>query len=89
MRAADAAAIAGGTPSVELMRRAGRALFLAYDWPEKVGILVGGGNNGGDGFALACELKKAGKSPVLWRVSPKLSEDGGYFRKIVAHARRG
>lgn len=83
MRAADAAAIAAGTPSVELMRRAGRALFLAYDWPDKVGILVGGGNNGGDGFALACELKRAGKTPVLWRVSPKISEDGAYFRKCA------
>lgn len=83
MRAADAAAIAAGTSSVELMRRAGRALFLAYDWPDKVGILVGGGNNGGDGFALACELKRAGKSPVLWRVSSKTSEDGAYFRKCA------
>lgn len=83
MRAADAATIAGGTPSVELMRRAGRALFLSYDWPEKVGILVGGGNNGGDGYALACELKRAGKQPIIWRVSSKASEDGAYFRKCA------
>lgn len=55
--AVDAAAIAAGTPSIQLMKRAGRAAFelVAERFPntELVNIYAGGGNNGGDGYVLA------------------------------------
>ena len=53
MRKSDAAAIAGGVPGRELMRRAAQAIFDSVDWKAPVAILCGGGNNGGDGYALA------------------------------------
>lgn len=55
--AVDAAAIASGIPSIQLMKRAGRAAFELIserfaDAPS-VSIYAGGGNNGGDGYVLA------------------------------------
>lgn len=56
MRRADAATIGAGTPSAELMERAGQALAHAVAQAmEKKGasdvlFVCGGGNNGGDGF---------------------------------------
>ncbi len=55
--AVDAAAIASGIPSIQLMKRAGRAAFeLVTERFADVGlvsIFAGGGNNGGDGYVLA------------------------------------
>ncbi len=64
MRLCDAATIRGGVPSRVLMERAARAvarylllredLFPRGDAPrDGVLVLCGGGNNGGDGFAVA------------------------------------
>ena len=63
MRAAEARAIAGGTPETELMERAGRALAEAvrqYVGPRETLILCGPGNNGGDGYVAARHLGKLG-----------------------------
>ena len=60
MRESDARAIAGGIPGQELMGRAARAIFEAAEWLPPVAVVCGKGNNGGDGFALACLLKEAG-----------------------------
>lgn len=53
----DRIAIAGGQPGIELMRRAGRALFDAIvdGWPGlgRLSICCGRGNNAGDGYVLA------------------------------------
>lgn len=55
--ALDAAAIAGGIPSIQLMKRAGRAAFelLVERFPaaELVSVYCGAGKNGGDGYVLA------------------------------------
>ncbi len=67
MRSADAATIAAGTPSAELMERAGSALARAVaDAMERKGLcdaifVCGGGNNGGDGFVAARILDEAGE----------------------------
>lgn len=55
--AVDAAAIASGIPSIQLMKRAGRAAFELvtgrFADAGLVSIYTGGGNNGGDGYVLA------------------------------------
>ena len=55
--ALDAAAIASGIPSIQLMKRAGRAAFelLVERFPaaEQISIYCGAGKNGGDGYVLA------------------------------------
>lgn len=63
MAAADAAAIASGTPVSELMERAGAALAAALVErfePQPVQVLCGPGNNGGDGYVAARRLQALG-----------------------------
>ena len=62
-RAADAAAVAAGTPLAELMERAGVAVAaaIAARWtPRRVAVLCGPGDNGGDGFVAARLLRERG-----------------------------
>ena len=53
-----------GIPGLELMERAGRAVFdaIALEFPEKNRWMVvcGGGNNGGDGYIVARLASEAG-----------------------------
>lgn len=79
MRQSDAHTIANYVPSKELMYRAALGVYRAVMWRGSVGILTGGGNNGGDGYALAAILAGQGISCRLYRVSEKFSEDGKYY----------
>ena len=63
MYAADAAAMAGGVPGIDLMERAGAAVAAALQRVapgRPVVVLCGPGNNGGDGFVAARHLTAAG-----------------------------
>ncbi|TAL35362.1 MAG: NAD(P)H-hydrate dehydratase [Alphaproteobacteria bacterium] len=63
MKQADAAAIAGGVPGIRLMEQAGTAVARQIQdrfQPVPALVLCGPGNNGGDGFIAAAQLKKAG-----------------------------
>lgn len=78
-RKCDADTIARGTPSLELMYRAGNGIFESYPWKGKVAVVCGSGNNAGDGYVLALLLHRA-KIPctiiLLW---DSFSADGSHF----------
>ena len=66
MRESDENTIKTKTPSLELMKRAGEAVYNAYDWKGKTAIVCGGGNNAGDGFVLANLLGDSCHVFLLW-----------------------
>ena len=79
MRFSDAYTIANFVPSLELMYRAAMGVFKAYHWQGSTAIVVGSGNNGGDGFALAWILKEKGFDCTVFTVSQRLSDDSAYY----------
>jgi len=60
-RAADEAAIKNGISETELMRRAGLAVFDSFSFEGDTLIVIGKGNNAGDGLQLAKLLREAEK----------------------------
>ncbi len=83
MRLSDAYTITNFVPGLELMRRAALGVFKAYHWPGSTAIVVGSGNNGGDGFALAWILKERGFDCTVFTVSQKMSPDSAYYAEKV------
>ena len=79
MRESDSATIEGGVPSSELMYRAALGIFNAVRFTGSVAIVCGSGNNGGDGYALACILLDNGITPTIFRVNEKFSKDGLFY----------
>lgn len=82
MRAADKYAIETlGTPSQELMERAGKAIadeaetLLRETEGNTVLAVCGGGNNGGDGWCAARLLRAAGYRAAVFTLTDKLSAD--------------
>ncbi len=75
VRELERAAIAGGIPSYSLMQRAGAAcwaLICAEGIPASLVVVVGSGNNGGDGYEIAC-LSRQVQVPVrLFGISNEL-----------------
>ena len=79
MRLSDAQTIANWVPSLELMGRAAEGVFRAAKWEGPVAIAVGSGNNGGDGFALACILRANNIDCTVFTLSSRLSADSSYY----------
>lgn len=79
MRKSDAATIANGISGRELMYRAAMGIFSQQQWSGKSAILTGGGNNGGDGFALAYILYKNGYQCDIYMVKEKFTADSLYY----------
>ena len=79
MRLSDALTIEKYVPSLELMRRAAEGVFRAARWHGKVAIVVGSGNNGGDGFALACILHRKNIECAVFTVSQRQSADSAHY----------
>ena len=79
MRLSDAHTIANFVSGLELMYRAAMGVFKAHHWQGSTAIVVGSGNNGGDGFALAWILKEKGFPCTVFTVSQSLSEDSAYY----------
>ncbi len=79
VRAADAAAMAAGTPGLDLMTRAGQAVVRAVDarWPTGVVVvLCGPGANGGDGFVAAECLQAQGRTVRVAGMASPLAMKG-------------
>ena len=85
MRLSDALTIEKYVPSLELMRRAAEGVFRAARWHSKVAIVVGSGNNGGDGFALACILRQNDIDCTVFTVSQRQSADSAYYAAQAAN----
>jgi hydroxyethylthiazole kinase-like uncharacterized protein yjeF len=88
MAEADRLTIAGGTPGIELMENAGRAVAdaVARRYPSgapQVRIVAGPGNNGGDGFVTARILADRG-----FPVRVLLLGDRGKLKGDAAEAAR-
>jgi len=81
MRQIDQDTIEGiGIPGIVLMETAGSAIVQAIErhYPncQRIGILAGKGNNGGDGIVIARQLAHAGRDVHLFLVSPVESFTG-------------
>ena len=84
MRAIEAAAFASGVTQPDLMETAGRAVAQAVR--ERLGgararrilVLVGGGNNGGDGLVAARYLHDEGADVRVYLLAPRSDSDANY-----------
>jgi NAD(P)H-hydrate epimerase len=84
MRAIEAAAFASGVTQPDLMETAGRA--VAHAVAERLGgaraqrilVLVGGGNNGGDGLVAARYLHDDGADVRVYLLVPRSDSDANY-----------
>ena len=79
MRKSDAHTIVTEVPSLELMNRAGKAVADSVEWRAPVGIVCGVGNNAGDGYVIALELKKRNIDCTLLLLEDRFSPDGKYY----------
>lgn len=86
MRLSDAYTIANLVSSLELMYRAAYGVFKAHHWLGSTAIVVGSGNNGGDGFALAWIMKERGFNCTVFTVSQKMSPDSTYYAQKAKDA---
>lgn len=71
---ADRRAIDEGTPAVTLMGRAADGIYRSYEWHGKTLVVIGKGNNGGDGYALASLLKKNGFDVSMMEIETTRTE---------------
>ncbi len=68
-----------GLAGFDLMQRAAGAAWrvLAARWPRirKIAVLCGTGNNGGDGYLLACQARAAGLQAVVLALGEPATKD--------------
>ena len=84
MRESDRLTIAHFCSGRTLMYRAALGVYRAADWKDRTVIAVGGGNNGGDGYALACILARNGHFCRLVKLSEKRTEESAYYAWLAA-----
>ena len=81
MRESDRMTIEKVVSGRTLMYRAAMGVYRAVNWCGEIVIAVGGGNNGGDGYALACILKQNNYTCRIVKLSEKLTDDSGFYAK--------
>ena len=79
MRESDRLTIERCVSGRTLMYRAALGVYRAVNWRGDIAIAVGGGNNGGDGYALACILASNNIPCRIVKLSEKLTEDSAFF----------
>lgn len=82
MRKSDEHTVLHSATQIELMDRAGKAIFEAVDWRAPVAVVCGTGNNAGDGFTVAGYLCRAGIPCEIFLLSEKFTEAGKHFYAI-------
>lgn len=83
MRDSDAFTIDTYVDDVELMRRAGEALFNLGQWNGSIAVVCGPGNNGGDGFVCAHYLWQHHYSvDVFYTKEPTSTSSTHFFNQI-------
>ncbi len=89
MRAVDANAIALGVISLQMMESAGRALAesVPASGPERVLVLCGRGNNGGDGMVAARHLQLAADTDVCYLDLGQKSSACAHQLAALSHCR--
>ena len=90
----DAWAISeAGIPGSVLMENAGRACaeFILARQPQRVVIVCGTGNNGGDGFVMTRHLRNVGidTTAVVWGDPQKIKGDARLNYDILRNTRLG
>jgi len=93
MAVVEANAFALGISLRDLMAAAGRAVaeeaaLRLPPPPARVALIIGSGNNGGDGLAAALELQRRGYRPELWRLPPPERLRGAAVREFYEAAAR-
>src|SRR5688572_2320325 len=84
MRAIEAAAFASGVTQTDLMETAGRAVAQAVRdrlggaRAQRILVLVGGGNNGGDGLVAARYLHDEGADVRVYLLAPRSDSDANF-----------
>ena len=79
MRESDRLTIEKYVSGRTLMYRAALGVYRAVNWHGDIAIAVGGGNNGGDGYALACILASNNIPCRIVTLSEKLTADSAFF----------
>lgn len=78
-----------GIPSMVLMERAALAvaevIIKCYPDRNRILIVAGKGNNGGDGLAIGRLLAKAGRQVTFFQLQGNYSEEAGKQREILLH----
>ena len=86
MRESDRLTIENYVPGRTLMYRAALGVYRAVSWHGDIVIAVGGGNNGGDGYALACILTQENYPCRIVKLSDNLTEDSSFFaEQAISH----
>ena len=79
MRESDRYTIENKVPGLQLMWRAALGIYRAVQWKGKIAVLAGSGNNGGDGYALACILKECGFDCQVYYLGSRRTADAAYY----------
>lgn len=83
MREADEKAMQNGKAQSELMTEAARSLKAHIPAEGSVAIVCGGGNNGGDGLALAVQLAAENRQATVYMTQESKTDCSKHFASML------